>query len=388
MGKKKILFKKMILKKNGFTLLEMVISVGILAVLSIVGTTGVMSVRTKKMLDGEADTILTTIRETQDKALKQEEATAWGIKFFNQTEGDDYYVQYYGASFETGTQKSIFYLPKSIQFLYPTDGNSMEMFVTKATGVPSAENYIDIGATGVEGSYRIRLDPRGKAEKIRNGYGLLAYYKFDDPASAVSAFDSSGKYSNATILGATSGAEGKVQRALTFNGTSAYTRTGGFTDLGTSNQAYTFTGWVKLGSGETDGNIIHMSGTYAGSGWCLPPVAVAGGKLRGYSYNGVGVGVSATGTTTLIPGTWYYFANTWSATNGLRIYLNGKLEASATQTSYVASGASNFIFFGLNLTGCYGNTDWFSGLIDEARIYNRELSEKEIKDLYKETEER
>ncbi|MDD4761942.1 MAG: prepilin-type N-terminal cleavage/methylation domain-containing protein [Candidatus Pacebacteria bacterium] len=377
----------MILKKNGFTLLEMVISVGILAVLSIVGTTGVMSVRTKKMLDGEADTILTTIRETQDKALKQEEATAWGIKFFNQTEGDDYYVQYYGASFETGTQKSIFYLPKSIQFLYPTDGNSVEMFVTKATGVPSAENYIDIGATGVEGSYRIRLDPRGKAEKIRNGYGLLAYYKFDDPASAVSAFDSSGKYTNALITGAVSGAVGKIQRALTFNGTSAYARASGFTDLGISNQAYTFTGWIKLGSGETDGNIIHMSGNDAGSGWCLPPVAVVGGKIRGYSFNGGGV--SATGTTTLSSGVWYYFANTWDATNGLKIYLNGQLEKATAQSTYVASGNSNYIFFGFNPPiSCSGNTGWFLGAIDEVRIYKRALSAKEIKDLYKETEER
>ncbi|MFA5173438.1 MAG: LamG-like jellyroll fold domain-containing protein [Candidatus Paceibacterota bacterium] len=385
MKKGKNFIKKVLRKENGFTMMEMIISIGVLTLLSVVGTTGMMSVRTKKILDGEADMILTTIRETQDKALKQERSNAWGIKFFNATSGDDYYVQYYGTSFATGTQKSIFYLPKTVKFLYPTEGNSTEMIVTKATGVPSAENYVDIGSTGVEGSYRIRLDPRGKAEKIKNGYGLLAYYKFDDPASVVSAFDSSGKYVNATISGATSGVAGKIQRALSFNGTSNYARASGFTDLGTSNQAYTFMGWVKLGTGETDGNIIHMSSVIGGTGWCIPPVAIAGGKIRGYSYNSGAV--SVTGTTTLTPGIWYHFANTWSATNGLRIYLNGKLEASTAQANYTASGASNFIFFGLDPSSCSGNVGWFSGLIDEVRIYNRALSEKEIKDLYKETEE-
>lgn len=363
-------------------MLEMVISVGVLALLSVVGTTGMMSVRSRKLLDGEADTIVSVIREVQEKATKQENANNWGIKFFNTTSGDDYYTQFYGASQTSGTQKSIFYIPKTVQLLYPTSGNSSEIVVTKMTGVPSGENYIDLGSTSTSGTYRIRIDAGGKVEKIKHGYGLDAYYKFEDPANVTLALDASGHNKNALIAGATGGQTGKSGKAFLFNGTSSYVRASGFANLGTSNQAYTFAGWVKLTSGETDGNIIHMSSVSGGTGWCLPPVAVVGGKLRGYSWTGSAVTV--TGTTTLAPGTWYYFTNTWDAANGLRIYVNGKLENTTAQATYAASGVSNYIFLGMDPLGCSGNAGWLAGTLDEVKVFSRSLTAEEIMDLYNE----
>jgi hypothetical protein len=212
--------------------------------------------------------------------------------------------------------------------------------------------------------------------------GMVGHWTMDTTdVSGTTIYDKSGFARNAAITrggngyGVTS-TPGKVKQAFDFDGQTDYALASGFTDLGTSNVPYSFTGWVKIPPTETDGNIIHM----VGGGWCLPPVALSSGKLRGYSWNGGGVSVA--GTTNLAPGTWYHFANTWDATNGLRIFVNGVLENSTAQATYIASGISNSLYFGYSPGVCAGDTGWFNGAIDDLRVYNYSLSSQEISQIY------
>jgi hypothetical protein len=161
-----------------------------------------------------------------------------------------------------------------------------------------------------------------------------------------------------------------------FDGINDVATFSGFTELGTSNQPYTIEGWVKAAAGESNGNIIHMSSNSSGSGWCLPPVSMVSGKLRAYSWKGSAV--SATGVTAVNDGAWHHFATTWDSTGGLRLYVDGALEASTPQATYSASGASNYLKFAVSPGTCSGNNGYFNGQLDEVAVFSRALSDAEV----------
>lgn len=85
--------------------------------------------------------------------------------------------------------------------------------------------------------------------------------------------------------------------------------------------------------------------------------------------------------TTIQPGHWYFVAVTYN--NGaLSLFVNGKLE---NQASGVSVGQS----LGGIAMGHKGDTslpkedpDWYTGLIDDARLYNRALSAAEVALLF------
>ena len=205
---------------------------------------------------------------------------------------------------------------------------------------------------------------------------MVAAYDFEEGAKDVSGNDHDG-----AIEGANCQVDGVKGLGCEFDGMNDYIKASGFSDLGTSNQPYTLEGWIMAKPTETDGNIIHMSGASDGRNWCLSPVVLDGGKVRGHSWTGGSPGspVSVYSTTPITSGAWYHFANTWDPANGLRIYINGASEGTTPMTIYSASGVSNYIWFGFTPTACSGDEGWFNGFIDEVVIYNRALSPEEIK---------
>jgi hypothetical protein len=108
------------------------------------------------------------------------------------------------------------------------------------------------------------------------------------------------------------------------------------------------------------------------------------------SYHGIGMGVSSSGVSICYPGgyvthdksfvtsTWYHVAVVFDRTNGIvTSYVNGvKLSTSAVT------------FSSLSYTGTFyvgkdnAHTYYFSGYLDEAKIYTRALTDSEIATLY------
>lgn len=173
------------------------------------------------------------------------------------------------------------------------------------------------------------------------------------------------------------GRSGKYSSSLNFDGTDDYVSSGGvFLSLGTTDVPYSFSGWVNPAVGETDGEIIHLSSLSDGGGWCLPPVKLVGSKIASNSWSGSLV--TATGLTTLQSGTWYHFAVTWDSTNGLRVFVNGKLEAKTAQSTYVASGVSNYVAIARSLGSCSGNAGFFEGKVDDVKVFNYSLTQNQV----------
>ncbi len=78
-------------------------------------------------------------------------------------------------------------------------------------------------------------------------------------------------------------------------------------------------------------------------------------------------------------GTWYHLAGTWDKNDGIVMYINGQnvIESGSVQgPTYTATG----LFF------ASGGSEDLNGDVDDARIYNRALSEAEVQAIYNATQ--
>ena len=162
--------------------------------------------------------------------------------------------------------------------------------------------------------------------------------------------------------------QGKFNKALSFNGTSAYV-TLGTNDALNITDAITVSSWVKLQDVGAWYNLIYSRGDsnfrvgVLGTGWGgLPLIRI--------------------GTTDYLGGSafpwniWAHLVFTFDdASNTVKIYINGKLDyqnTSATATIPSSSGTATNIGFSVG-SGYYAKGD-----VDEVKIYNAALTSDEI----------
>jgi hypothetical protein len=196
------------------------------------------------------------------------------------------------------------------------------------------------------------------------GSSLVGYWNLDsNDISGTSVYDLSGNGNTGTTVGSPTETVGRLGQALSFDGATQYVTASGFSPG--SLTAITVSAWVKSGS---------TQGTNAG-------VAYAGGNT-GFALNsatrrlfvyiaGGGGGTSYYATT----GVWTLVTLVWdSAVSSVgSIYINGSyLEAGASRINPITPTGFNI---GLG-------TSYFSGSIDDVRVYNRGLSAAEVKTLY------
>lgn len=160
--------------------------------------------------------------------------------------------------------------------------------------------------------------------------------------------------------------KGKDASALNFDGVNDYVSTVTGTTLGLTNQLSIST-WFK-----GTGTIISSGNTFCGT---------AGDFYLTHTGFSVKNSSCATSTLTFSPTTteWNHAVATVNGTN-MKLYLNGQLTDSLTDLSGYTTlkGADNIIRLGSHTSG----NSFFTGQIDEVKIYNYELSESEVKQDY------
>jgi fibronectin type 3 domain-containing protein len=197
--------------------------------------------------------------------------------------------------------------------------------------------------------------------------GLVGAWAFDE-GSGTTVADQSGKSNNGTITNATWVTQGKFGKALSFNGTNAWVTIPDSSTLDLTT-GMTIEGWVKptTSSGwqtamakEQPGNLAY--GMYANTNL---------NKNEAEVYvNGASRSVNGTGQ--LPVGVWSHIAATYDGSM-LRLYVNGTQVAQLAQTGSIITSTNPFRIGGNGIW-----SEYFNGLIDEVRVYNRALSAAEI----------
>ena len=192
---------------------------------------------------------------------------------------------------------------------------------------------------------------------------LIAYWNFDE-ASGNTVSDSAGSYVG-TAQG-TSIVPGKQGNARSFNGTDSVIIQSTF---GLPSQTGTISLWVnpRSWSGSTD-----ILGAGVGGSDFRFFNSNGSGALYGFYINGeYRVNTNTTGIPPI--DTWTHLTLTWGS-NGTKLYLNGVLKGTNTNTvpAYSQKGLSIGKF----------TSGGFNGTLDEVKVYNRTLSDSEVVNLY------
>jgi hypothetical protein len=131
--------------------------------------------------------------------------------------------------------------------------------------------------------------------------------------------------------------------------------------------------------------LVHMSSQSDGQGWCIDMLGfLSNGQLAARGWEGSPVIING---PVLFPYFWTHVTTTYSLSIGLRVYINGTLISSSSSFSYSASNANNYLMLANSIlaqqgTSCdsdmIAHTGTFQGLIDELRVYARQLTADDV----------
>lgn len=204
--------------------------------------------------------------------------------------------------------------------------------------------------------------------------GLVACYPFTGNAN-----DSSGNnnHGSTVIASLTTDRFGKPNRAYNFNG-SSYIEVPNSLTLSSTTNALTISFWVKISSwvyqnGVNYASVISKSNstTDCSFRYSITPYGASiinNGKLWNYT----------PGPMINPLNTWIHFVVTVNG-NTLNLYKNGAHFGSTTSFSSFVFSNNNYLQIGRDYPGIL---DYFYGVLDDVRIYNRDLSSSEVNQLY------
>jgi hypothetical protein len=197
--------------------------------------------------------------------------------------------------------------------------------------------------------------------------GLVAAYGFNETTGTI-ASDATGNNRTGTVNGAVWNAAGRFGGALSFDGVNDIVTVADANALDLTT-GMTLSAWVR---------------PVTLSGWrtALLKEATNGLTYALYAHDNVpqpaayanigGVERSAAGTAALALNTWSHLAATYDGTT-LRLFVNGTQVSSQTMAGSITASTGALRIGGNTVWG-----EYFAGLIDEVRIYNRALTASEL----------
>lgn len=148
---------------KGFTLIELLIVMSIAAIIATIGGLTLFSYRPEQDLDLAVKSIVTVLRDTQQKSIAQESESQWGVHFENVSDGRDFYATFSGPSYSTST--AAYYLKSELEFSEPANGLTKDIIFAKVTGLPQSQESVKIRiANKPESEKTITINSNGKVE--------------------------------------------------------------------------------------------------------------------------------------------------------------------------------------------------------------------------------
>lgn len=208
--------------------------------------------------------------------------------------------------------------------------------------------------------------------------GLVGYWKFDEGTGA-SAIDYSTYRNHGSLIGSPIRTNGILGGALRFNGTSMRVDVANTSSLNITSPSITVCGWMYrliatrynvIFTRRSGGNLQYQLT------WVRSNEGTHGNKIR--IDLGMSGGIVSFNSTLAYAqvNQWVFLAATYDGAN-VRIYFNGNNAVTTPETRNIDTKAVTE-FIGYDGAGNYSEC-----IIDDVRVYNRAITEQEIKVLYR-----
>lgn len=206
-----------------------------------------------------------------------------------------------------------------------------------------------------------------------NRRGLVAHYKYHGSVDATGVWNDLSGNDNHGTLGSNAFVD---NQGVNLDGMSDYVNCGNGVSLQLT-QNITLASWIKCTTQENRGIITKY--TYPSPGAYSLQTANLTSGVRFVIYEG-----SEQTAFDSIGGVqdnaWHHVVATYDKSY-MRIYIDGDLDSSKAATHDINNSSDN-----LNIGArTDGSSDFFAGIIDDIRVYNRRLSAEEILQIYHET---
>lgn len=149
-------------KSAGFTVAELLLVLGIIAVIVAVVLPTLVSRRSRAELDSSTRQIVALLREAQNRSFSQEDGVSWGVHFDNPIGTAPFYAlfkDFYSAAnivVRQSLPNRVGYSPSSIPA-----GGALDVVFSKVTGLPLSEASISLEMAGDAAVSTINIDSTG-----------------------------------------------------------------------------------------------------------------------------------------------------------------------------------------------------------------------------------
>ncbi len=234
--------------------------------------------------------------------------------------------------------------------------------------------------------------------------GLAGWWKFDDGSGSATAADSSANGNTGALTGfadttySNMWTSGIIGGALAFNGDSSGQDVVAIPNEGSpapdaldfsTNPVFTLTAWVQGARVQANGAGIIAKGYGGGGEQYVVDIFGGNGNYFGGYYRFYVIdtnGTVFTAQTAVAPsGGWQQLATVLNGNTGImNFYINGALAAEAVAPFSVQSN-SHELSIGNRQPGSGNYGDAFTGILDDVRVYNRDLTSADVTALYSAT---
>ncbi len=222
-----------------------------------------------------------------------------------------------------------------------------------------------------------------------NRGGPIAWYKMDEGADTTINDSSGNGLTGSLVLGGSpttatawaNGAAGKINRAMSFDGTDDRIEKTNDAKLNPGNN-FTLAAWVNPDTTAYQQiiNKQHSAGNVSPHWGVVYRMFINNGSntFDCGAFNGTTTVTVQSPANAVQTGAWQHVACTLDGSN-LKIYVNGKQVGSSAFTGTVPSNDTGTLFIGARTIT---TTSYFDGLIDDAQLFGYSMTDQQIKNLY------